>query len=55
MEKFHGFDTNKLIINLLEDEFFIKDLVDMLSSFVLQVVKQDDNLYPPTKYISFSF
>jgi len=52
---FHGVDTNKLIVNILEDKSSIKNLVDMLFSFVLQVTKQDDSLYPLTKYISFSF
>jgi hypothetical protein len=28
---------------------FVKDLVDMFSSFVLQVAKKGDNLYPPTR------
>jgi hypothetical protein len=32
---FCGFDTTKFIVNLFEDEGLIKDLVDMLSSFVL--------------------
>jgi hypothetical protein len=53
---FLGFDTNKLIANLLEDEYSIKDLVDMLSSFVLQVAKQDDSciLQPSTFPLPFS-
>jgi hypothetical protein len=29
------FDTTKFIVNLFEDEGLIKDLMDMLSSFVL--------------------
>lgn len=52
---FCGFDINKSITNLLEDESSITNLVDMLSSLVLQVAKQDDSLYPPTKYIFFFF
>jgi hypothetical protein len=40
----------KSIANLFEDEGLIKDLVDMISSFVLQVAKKDGNLYPPTMY-----
>jgi hypothetical protein len=47
---FHGVDTNKLIVNILEDKSSIKNLVDMLFSFVLQVAKQDDSLYPLTKF-----
>jgi len=35
----------ELITNLSENEESIKDLVDMLSSFVLQVAKKDDNLF----------
>ncbi len=38
---FRGFDTTKFIINLLEDEGLIKDLENMLSSFVLYVVKKN--------------
>jgi hypothetical protein len=40
----------KLITNLSENEESIKDLVDMLSSFVLQVAKKDDNLYLLIRY-----
>jgi len=46
----HGFDMAKSISNLFEYEGLIKDLVDMLSSFVLQVAKKDGSLYPPTMY-----
>jgi hypothetical protein len=42
---FRGFDTTKSIVDLFEDEGSIKDLVDMLSSFILQVVKKDGNFY----------
>jgi hypothetical protein len=52
---FCGFDTSKFIIDLFEDEGSIKDLVDMLFSFFLQVAKKDGSLYPPTRYISLSF
>jgi hypothetical protein len=45
---FHSLDTTRSIANLLENESFVKDLVNMLSSFVLQVVKKDGSLYPPT-------
>jgi hypothetical protein len=37
---FCGFDTTKSIVDLFEDEGSIKDLVDMLSSLILQVVKK---------------
>ncbi len=43
---FHGFDTTKFIANILKNDFFVKDLVDMLSAFVLQVAKKNVNLYP---------
>jgi hypothetical protein len=46
---FCDFDTTRSIANLLEDEYFVKNLVDMLSSFVLQVPKKDGSMYPPTK------
>ncbi len=37
---FCSFDTTRsLIINLLEDESFANNIVDMLSSFALQVAK----------------
>jgi hypothetical protein len=45
----HGLDTTRSIVDLLKDEYFVKDLVDMLSSFVLQVTKKDGSLYPPTR------
>jgi hypothetical protein len=48
---FHGYDIDKSIENLFEDEYFVKDLIDMLSSFILQVAKIDGNLYPPTRYM----
>jgi hypothetical protein len=40
--------------NLSKDEYFIKDLVDMLFYFILQVVKKDGYLYPPMKYVFFA-
>ncbi len=46
---FCDFDMQKSITNL-ENEKFIKYIVDMLSSFVLQVAKKDGSLYLPTKY-----
>jgi len=42
---FCGFDTTKPIVDLSEDEGLIKDLVDMLSSLILQVAKKDGSLY----------
>ncbi len=39
---FHNLDIIKSIANILEDEFSIKDLVDMLSFFV-----KDGSLYLP--------
>jgi hypothetical protein len=42
---FCGFDTTKSIVDLSEDEGLMKDLADMLSSLILQVVKKDGSLY----------
>jgi hypothetical protein len=52
---FRGFDTTKFVIDLLEDESLVKDLGDMLSSFVLYVEDQIGSLHPPTKYNSLPF
>ncbi len=49
-KSFCGFDTTKFVTDLLEDEGSIKDLGDMLSSFVLYVEDQIGSLHPPTKY-----
>lgn len=45
---FCGFNISKSIVDLLKDESLMKDLVDMLSSLILQFAKKDGNLYPPT-------
>jgi hypothetical protein len=42
--KFYNLDTIRSIADILENEFSIKDLVDMLSFFV-----KDNNLYLPIK------
>jgi hypothetical protein len=34
---FYGLDITRLVANLSKDEFYVKDLVDMLSYFILQV------------------
>jgi hypothetical protein len=47
---FCGFDTMKYVIDFLEDEGSMKDLEDMLSSFVLYIEEQIGNLHPLTKY-----
>jgi hypothetical protein len=39
---FHNLDTIRSLVNILEDEYFIKDLVDMLSFFM-----KDNILYLP--------
>jgi hypothetical protein len=52
---FYGLDTTRSIVDLLEDESPVKDLVDMFSSFVLQVAKKDGTMYPPTKKFLPSF
>jgi hypothetical protein len=46
---FCDFDTTRLIANLSKNESFVKNLLDMLSSFFLQVPKKDGGMYPPTK------
>jgi hypothetical protein len=38
----------KFIVDLFENEDNLKDLMDMVSLFVMQVAKKNDNLYPPT-------
>jgi hypothetical protein len=52
---FHGFDTTKPIVNIFLNGDFIKDLADMLSSFVLQITKKDGTLYLPIKYYFLHF
>jgi hypothetical protein len=42
----------KSISNIFESEGSIKNSVDMLSIFVLQVAKKDGSPYPPTRYAS---
>jgi hypothetical protein len=37
---FHGFDTTKFITNILKNDFFVKDLVDMLSALFCKLQKQ---------------
>jgi len=48
--EFWGFDTTKSIVDLLKNEHNGMELVDMLSMFVLQVVKNDGKLYLPINY-----
>jgi hypothetical protein len=40
LRQFRGFDITKLIVDLSKDEGLVKNLVDMLSTFVLQVVEK---------------
>jgi len=47
---FHGYDIEKSIEDIFEDEDFVKDLINMLSFFILQVAKIDGNLYLPPRY-----
>jgi hypothetical protein len=49
MESFSRFDTTRSIADFSKDEFFVKDVVDMLSTFVLQVTKNYGNMYLPTR------
>jgi hypothetical protein len=53
LHEFWSFDTEKSIVDLLEDPNFIMVLIDMLVMFVLQVAKKDKKLYPPMKYEKF--
>jgi hypothetical protein len=52
MEGILGFDTTKSIVDLLKNEHNVMELVDMLSMFILQVVKNDCKLYLPINYTS---
>ncbi len=53
---FQSFNTQKSIIDLFENEESIKDLVDVLFSFVLQVAKKDSNQYCFIfKFLIFAF
>ncbi len=45
---FHGFNMEKSIFDLLEDEDSMMNLVDMFY-FILHVPKKDGSLYPLTK------
>ncbi len=45
---FRGLDMTRSIAHLSKDEF-VKDLVDMFSSFVLQVAKKGDSMYSPSR------
>jgi hypothetical protein len=40
----------KFIDNLFENEETIKDLVDVLYLFMLQVTKKDDTFHPSTRF-----
>ncbi len=47
------FILTTLIVNLSKNDFFVKNLVDMQTPFVLQLSKKDGSLYPPRRYVSF--
>jgi hypothetical protein len=51
LRQFQDYDIQKPIINLLEGEEIVKDLIDMLCLFVLQVTKKDGTIYPLNKLI----
>jgi Na+/pantothenate symporter len=44
-----------LIIDLSEDEFSVNNIVDMLSSFALQVAKKNGSMYSLTKEFLSSY
>jgi hypothetical protein len=48
MESFLNLNMKFFIVDLFENEDNLKDLMDMVSLFVMQVAKKDDNVYPPT-------
>jgi hypothetical protein len=48
MESLLQFCVTKSITNFLKDESYVKNMVDMLSSFVLQVANKNGSMYPPT-------
>jgi hypothetical protein len=50
---FHGFDIQKplrICLKLKETITRVRDLVNVIFSFVLQVVKKDDSMYFITRY-----
>jgi hypothetical protein len=49
MEEVHGFGRERSIANVSKDVNSIKELVDMLAMFILQVAINDGSLYPLTK------
>jgi hypothetical protein len=51
---FCGFDTNQSIVDFSKDESFMKNLVDIMSFFVVSC-KKDRSLYPPTRYVFIPF
>jgi hypothetical protein len=55
MEIFCGLDATRSIADLSEDEFSIKDLVDMFSFFVFQVAKKYGTMYSTPNQEFFSF
>lgn len=51
---FCGFDTNQSIVDFSKDEFFIKNLVNIIYFFVISC-KKNGSLYPPTRYVFIPF
>ncbi len=51
---FCGFDTNQSIVDFSKDEFFIKNLVDIMSFFCYKLQKKC-RLYLPTRYVFIPF
>ncbi len=47
--KLCGFGTERSIANVSKDVNSIKELMDMLAMFILQVATKDGSLYPLTK------
>ncbi len=50
----YGYHVKKSIVNISIDEDSIKELVDMLSFFILHVSKKNGSLHLPTRYYFLS-
>jgi hypothetical protein len=50
---FYGFDIQKFIMDLFFFKKNVRNLVNMIFSFVLQVRKENDNMYHITRYMFF--
>jgi hypothetical protein len=53
MEEFQGYDTQKSIVSLFENKKTIKELIDMLVLFMLQITEKDGTMYLLTMVLLF--